>query len=90
MVPVRLFGDPAIGVDKANEHVPPNHCIWAKNILEQAIKGFEDDIKGSIEAGKLADMAVLDRDILSIPAEEIKDMQVEMTIVGGKIVFRRD
>jgi predicted amidohydrolase YtcJ len=34
-------------------------------------------------------MAVLDRDILSIPAEEIKDMQVEMTIVGGEIVYQR-
>ncbi len=48
MVPVRLFGDPTIGVDKANEHIPPNHCIWAKNILEQAIKGFKDEIKGVI------------------------------------------
>ncbi|MFX1419273.1 MAG: 2-hydroxyacyl-CoA dehydratase subunit D [Promethearchaeota archaeon] len=48
MVPVRLFGNPTIGIDKANEHVPPNHCIWAKNILEQAIEGFDDDIKGVI------------------------------------------
>jgi len=48
MVPIRLFGNPTIGIDKANEHVPPNHCIWAKNILEQAIEGFDDDIKGVI------------------------------------------
>ena len=51
---------------------------------------FEENIKGSIEPGKHADFAVLDRDILSIPAEEIKEMQVEMTIVGGDIVFQRD
>ncbi|UCC21227.1 MAG: 2-hydroxyacyl-CoA dehydratase [Promethearchaeota archaeon] len=48
MVPVRLFGNPTIGIDKANEHIPPNHCIWAKNILEQAIEGFNDDVKGVI------------------------------------------
>ncbi len=48
MVPFRLFGDPTISTDKANQHVPPNHCIWAKNLLEQAIKGVDDDVKGII------------------------------------------
>ena len=48
MIPVRLFGDPTIGIDRANEHIPPNHCTWAKNLLEQAINGFEADIKGVI------------------------------------------
>jgi benzoyl-CoA reductase/2-hydroxyglutaryl-CoA dehydratase subunit BcrC/BadD/HgdB len=48
MIPVRLFGDPTLDVTKANEHVPPNHCIWAKNLLEQAINGFDKDIKGVI------------------------------------------
>jgi predicted amidohydrolase YtcJ len=56
--------------------------------INGAYASFEENIKGSIEPGKLADMAVLDRDILSIPAEEIKDMQVEMTIVGGEIVYQ--
>jgi predicted amidohydrolase YtcJ len=57
--------------------------------INGAYASFEENIKGSIEAGKLADMAVLDRDILSIPAEEIKDMQVEMTIVGGELVYQK-
>jgi len=48
ITPVRLFGDPNIGVDKANEHIPPTHCVWARNILEQAIKGFNGDIKGVV------------------------------------------
>ena len=48
MSPVRLFGNPTIGIDKANEHVPPNHCVWARNILEQAINGLDDNIKGVI------------------------------------------
>jgi len=48
MVPVRLFGNPTIGIDKANEHIPPNHCVWARNILQQAIEGLNHDIKGVI------------------------------------------
>jgi len=43
-----LFGDPTLDINTANEHIPPNHCIWAKNLLEQAIKGFDDDFKGII------------------------------------------
>ncbi|MFX1375978.1 MAG: 2-hydroxyacyl-CoA dehydratase subunit D [Promethearchaeota archaeon] len=48
MIPVRLFGNPTIGIDKANEHVPPTHCVWARNILEQAINGLNNDIEGVI------------------------------------------
>ena len=48
MIPVRLFGNPSIGIDRANEHIPPTHCVWARNILEQAIEGFNDDIRGVI------------------------------------------
>ena len=48
MIPVRLFGNPTIGIDKANEHVPPTHCVWARNILEQAIDGLDKDVKGVI------------------------------------------
>jgi len=50
----------------------------------------EEHIKGSIETGKLADMIVLDRDILSVPTEELRDTEVVTTIVDGKIVFQRD
>jgi predicted amidohydrolase YtcJ len=49
----------------------------------------EEGIKGSIEAGKLADLIVLDRDILSIPTDEIINVNVLTTIVGGKIVYSR-
>lgn len=54
-----------------------------------AYLGKEEGIKGSIEPGKLADMVVLDRDILSVPHEEIKDIKVLMTIAGGNVVYRR-
>jgi len=49
----------------------------------------EEHLKGSIEPGKLADMIVIDRDILSIPIEEIKDVKVLTTIVNGVIVYQR-
>jgi len=49
----------------------------------------EEELKGTIEVGKLADMAVLDRDYFSVPEEEIKEIQVDTTIVGGKVVWNR-
>jgi len=57
--------------------------------LNAAYASFEEDVKGSIETGKLADFTVLSHDPLRIKAEKIKDIRVEMTIVGGKIVFSR-
>jgi predicted amidohydrolase YtcJ len=65
---------------------------------EEALRAFtisgtwltrEEHLKGTIEVGKLADLAVLDRDYFSIPDEEIKDIQVEMTMVGGDVVWER-
>jgi len=50
LIPYRLFGDPTIEPNKANEHIPPTHCIWTRNLLEQAIKGFDKDIIGIIGA----------------------------------------
>ncbi|MFX1589031.1 MAG: 2-hydroxyacyl-CoA dehydratase subunit D [Promethearchaeota archaeon] len=47
-IPYRLFGDPTIQPDKANEHIPPTHCIWTRNLLEQAIQGLNKDIVGII------------------------------------------
>jgi len=51
--------------------------------------GCEEDVKGTIEHGKLADMVVLSDDILTVPEEKIKDIKIDMTIVGGEIVYQR-
>ena len=57
--------------------------------LDAAFGAFEENLKGSLEAGKLADVAVLSQDILTVPEERILDTDVVYTIVGGKIVYQR-
>jgi len=49
---------------------------------------FEEDIKGSLEPSKLADMIIIDRDILTCPEDDIKDTKVLTTYLGGKPVFK--
>ncbi len=48
---------------------------------------FQEDNLGSIQAGKLADLVVMDRDYLTIPADQIKDIAPVLTMVGGRIVY---
>ncbi len=48
---------------------------------------FQEDNLGSIQPGKLADLVVLDRDYLTVPADQIKDIKPVMTMVGGRIVY---
>ena len=50
---------------------------------------FEEDIKGSLEVGKLADMVVLSQDLLTIDPDRTMDTDVEMTILGGAVVYER-
>jgi predicted amidohydrolase YtcJ len=57
--------------------------------INAAYHSYDEECLGSIEVGKLADFVVLGRDILSIPTEEIIDIPVDMTLVGGKIVYKR-
>ena len=52
-----------------------------------AFAAFEEDIKGSLTTGKLADITVLSKDITTVPAEEIKSAKVVYTIIGGKIAY---
>jgi len=60
--------------------------MWTTNA---AYLSFEEDIKGSIEAGKYADFAVIDRDLLECPEDEIREIQVLETILGGETVYLR-
>lgn len=64
--------------------------------IEEAVKAhtvgsayaeFQEDVKGTLEPGKFADIVILSADIFSIDREKIKDVRVDLTIVNGKIVF---
>ena len=57
--------------------------------INNAFLTFEEAHKGSLEPGKLADFAVLDRDILTCPVDDIKDIKVEATYLGGSKVYNR-
>ncbi|MDH4005888.1 MAG: amidohydrolase [Gammaproteobacteria bacterium] len=69
-----------------------------KITVEQALRGytyegayasFEEDRKGMIKIGMLADMVLLDRDLTAIPAETIRETKVLKTVVGGRVVYSR-
>jgi len=57
--------------------------------INNAYLTFEEKQKGSLEKGKLADLIVLDRDILTCPVDEVRNIQVEKTYLGGKLVYDR-
>jgi predicted amidohydrolase YtcJ len=57
--------------------------------LDAAYSAFEEDVKGSITPGKYADIAVLSKNIMTIPEDEIPTALVDYTILGGNVVFRR-
>ena len=65
---------------------------------EEALKGmtiwsafasFEEDTRGSIEEGKAADFVILEKDIMEIPNEQLRDVSVIRTVIGGESVFKR-
>ena len=55
--------------------------------LSPAYAAFEEQDKGSLEVGKLADLTVLSKDIMKIPEPEILTTQCVMTVIGGEVVF---
>jgi len=57
--------------------------------INGAYTSFEEDIKGTLTPGKLADITVLSKDIMTIPEEEIPSTEVVYTIVGGEVKYRR-
>jgi predicted amidohydrolase YtcJ len=97
--------DPLVGIDAAvnrrtldGKHPDgwfPQECITVAESVQaytngSAFAGFQEKDRGIIAVGKLADLVILSRDIFD-PAEKdrIADTKVEMTVVGGKVVFNR-
>jgi predicted amidohydrolase YtcJ len=98
--PVTPF-EPLVGiwssVTRETDRAGVQGAEWAISV-EQALHmytlgsawcAFEEDVKGSITPGKLADLVVLDRDPRSVEPDALRELQVERTYVGGGVVFER-
>ena len=55
--------------------------------VDAAYCSGEEQVKGSIEEGKIADLTVLSNDPLAVPTDELGNINVEMTIINGKVVY---
>jgi hypothetical protein len=73
-----------LGKDQA---ISAKEALQLYTINNARIMGVENE-RGSIELGKLADLAVLSQDILAVPPDAIRDTRALMTVLGGKIVYR--
>jgi predicted amidohydrolase YtcJ len=85
---------PLIGVHAAVGHSNPAERVGIKEALDlYTINGariaFEEGDKGSLEIGKLGDIVVLAKDPFGVEPDQIKDIPIEMTIVGGQVVYSR-
>ena len=77
---------------ESGQQLPLQERITAKealamNTINAAFTSFEENIKGSITPGKLADMVILSDNPLTSPPERMKEARVQMTIIGGKVVW---
>jgi predicted amidohydrolase YtcJ len=81
-----LTGDTLAGVLLEGQQITREQMLRMYTI-NNAYACWHENIRGSIEVGKLADMVVLDRDILTCSDEEVQELQVLQTYVGGELVF---
>lgn len=73
----------------------PSQCITRQEALKAATiwvaeAQFEENIKGSLEAGKFADFVVIDKDYMNCKEEDIKEIKALMTVIGGKKVYEAE
>lgn len=81
-------------VDSGMEFFPEQKMTREEGIYSytfgNAIAAFEEDHKGSLEVGKLADIVVLSKDLINCPEEEIMDTKILMTMVGGEVKYEKN
>ena len=92
--------EPLLGIQSCVTRTDSTGKVWGasqKITVEEALRmytyngayaSFEEDVKGSIAAGKLADLVVLGADPTAVDPHEIKDIPVERTVVGGETVYQ--
>lgn len=76
------------GVYGANQAVTSRDAVLRMMTINNARLTGEEAVKGSIEAGKFADFAVLSADYLSVPAKQIESLKAVATYIGGKLVYQ--
>ncbi len=92
--PIASFYSTVTRKDASGEAFYPEQAMSREEALRSytinnAFAAHEEDIKGSLTPGKLADITILDQDIMVVAEEQIKATNVLYTIVGGRIVYRR-
>ncbi|KAB2329721.1 amidohydrolase [Cytobacillus depressus] len=97
-----IFLDPMLGIHAAvnrkstdGQGVGENQCISVLEAIRAytwngAYASFEENIKGSIEVGKLADFTILSESILHVDQEKLKDVKIELTMVNGEVLYDRN
>ncbi len=89
--------DPILGLHAMVTRVgyTPQECVSIKESLKAytingAYAAFQENVKGSIEVGKLADLVILDKNPLEIPNNDIKNLKVVETIIRGKTAYKKE
>jgi predicted amidohydrolase YtcJ len=97
--PTPLEGIYAAVTRRTLDDMNPDGWVPEQKItVDEALRGYtasaayassEENIKGTLAPGMLADFVIIDRDLTAIPPEQIRDAKIMMTVVGGKPVFER-
>ncbi|MGM0380009.1 MAG: amidohydrolase, partial [Bacillota bacterium] len=86
--------DPLLGIHAAVNHPNPNSRINTFEALKMytvngAFSNFEEDMKGTLEKNKLADLVVLNKNPLKVSKDKLKDIEILYTFKNGKIIYKR-
>ena len=76
-----------VGGTVVNTHTVSREAALIAHTRTNAYLFFRENDLGSIQAGRFADLVVTDRDYMTVPADQIKDIRPVMTMVGGRVVF---
>ena len=76
-----------VGGTVVNTHTVSREAALIAHTRSNAYMFFRENDLGSIQPGRFADLVVIDRDYLTVPADQIKDIRPVLTMVGGRVVF---